>query len=471
MIKNIRYKAFATNSSSVHTPVIFDKDVSDIRSSFGNYFGWDPFILASKPAKNIYAASALFSNLAYGLKIPDEIAHAYVLKITGITPEQIRSIDHQSLPAFPVVFKKTWETPMLNMEYFYAYQNWLLNDRLVMYGGNDNEDAFKVPKGGKVSDKPLKEASPLDWICRKDPKGFFSLFNNKSGTKLRVAFNNEDTSKSTVPELVDLKITNKCSQGCKYCYQNSTPKGLHGDKSVIFNILTILSHLNVFEVAIGGGEPTDHPDFWEIIESAYNAGITPNFSTRELYWISDPEQLGKFKKYCGAFAYSVDKMWQVTDFYEKIVKHDLQNKATVQLVVGGIPEEEFNEIINFMQSVSIKYTLLGYKKVGRGLNVIQNVYSNKTIRKAINGRAGVDTAFVQQFGNILKSEGADTSNYEIQEGKHSMYIDAVTSNMGPSSWCSKDLMEKLNTKLDYNVETGTTESPGEIQIVKSFAKW
>ena len=57
------------------------------------------------------------------------------------------------------------------------------------------------------------------------------------------------------PESIDLKITDYCDAGCAWCHEGSTRRGKHADLNLAF-----LSTLRAgTEIAIGGGNPLDHP--------------------------------------------------------------------------------------------------------------------------------------------------------------------------------------------------------------------
>ena len=58
----------------------------------------------------------------------------------------------------------------------------------------------------------------------------------------------------------------------------------------------------VFQVAIGGGEPTEHPQLIQILKRTRDRGIVPNLTTNGLA-VSD-EHINAFRKLCGAVAVS-----------------------------------------------------------------------------------------------------------------------------------------------------------------------
>ena len=82
----------------------------------------------------------------------------------------------------------------------------------------------------------------------------------EDGTKIRE--NELDSLDPNFPENIDLKITDFCDAGCLYCHENSTKNGLHGDLDVAF-IETLKPYT---ELAIGGGNPLDHPSLVPFLE-------------------------------------------------------------------------------------------------------------------------------------------------------------------------------------------------------------
>jgi len=102
-----------------------------------------------------------------------------------------------------------------------------------------------------------------------------------------------------LPYLCDIKITDYCERGCPECYQNSSREGKHASLDSIVRFIKKYPH--VMEVAVGGGEPTLHPQFDKIVNMLSGSGIRVNFTTRNLKWFSKPTTKS-FK----AFAYSID---------------------------------------------------------------------------------------------------------------------------------------------------------------------
>ena len=64
-----------------------------------------------------------------------------------------------------------------------------------------------------------------------------SLYAN--GTKIKETNNpNADHFTYEYPESFDLKITDYCDGGCKFCHENSTTNGKHADLKRIHNLMS-----------------------------------------------------------------------------------------------------------------------------------------------------------------------------------------------------------------------------------------
>ncbi len=104
------------------------------------------------------------------------------------------------------------------------------------------------------------------------------------------------------PEFYDVKITNYCSGGCDYCYQDSIQEDHY--PNVVEKIKDFFGPMTEnqrpFQVAIGGGNPNEHPDFIEILKTFHDLGITPNYTTNGIGLTAG--KLAVTRQYCGGVA-------------------------------------------------------------------------------------------------------------------------------------------------------------------------
>lgn len=452
ILHNIRL-GFATNSSSTHS-LVFLNNIDD--QNLDNYhFGWNHFTAASKEAKRAYVALHVGSALS---GIIDEETAGLVIKglFGGKLAKNIKDgyIDHQSLYALPY----DWEGKGLNYKFLKDFERFMTRDNLVILGGNDNDEESHPLNRGRGFYLPIPQDSYRDgWVARKDSQGFWTMFNRGAGGKVRFSFDdlNMDIKYSTTPELIDLKITDFCEKNCKYCYQSSSPFGKHAEwgrpvhyqpckSNGMYNFLEGLKKLKVFEVAIGGGEPTDHPRFLEILKDFREAGIVPNFSTGNLKWMENDEMREKVSELAGNFAYSAKDAHDIERFVNLISIYkskSIWRRPVLHYVLGT--SYDFNSFLEEAKRLRVGVVLLGYKNNGRGSGYIPHDYSDwvdvivKLKDKGKCPNISIDTPLASQFSKELKEAGVNDLFVSRTEGSFSMYIDLVEGKMGPSSFCDE----------------------------------
>ena len=473
-IHNVR-AGFATNSSSSHSIVMVPRGQHVHTDEYDRYnYGWEQFTLADPESKAAYFIAQMYQAMNSCQLSEHEIYHT-IRTLLGVDVTDLPTetgVDHQS----------TWygldqtikNYPELVKQMFVFVQR----DDVVILGGNDNSDQQEPPANswedprvhifGQLGAGKLKQDG-ANWI----------MFNDRSGTKMRFTLDPDAApyEKSTVPELVDLKITNWCSYGCSFCYQSSTKQGQHAELKHVKKVLKALGEMEVFEVAIGGGEPTHYPYLIQVLEEARAHGIVPNFTTFGVDWLKNEQLVKKVQECVGAIGVSVHS---VSDLNKVSKINDVINttqnvftkrhvKVTAQHVVGSQDIGELAQILETCWDNGVDLLLLGYKQVGfgktqechdmTGLDVLLKLRQDRKLHwRARMSMLGVDTAFVQQFQPLLDELKIPNVLVTSEEGKFSMYADCVTMTQGPSSYMP-DFMEPIDT----------TDILGSIQ--RAYAKW
>ncbi len=428
LIQNLRL-GFATNSSSSHSIVLLPNPRNDSYHD-ETTFGWEYFTLTSNEDKMRYLAAQLIS-----LGWDNE---ACLEKIKTISPTSDISIgdysgvDHQSVSSL-----------FTNDDFIKV----LLNDRIAILGGNDNSEPLELNDGTKLI-TDLSYGS--DKVKFRNDKGYSIIFNPTNGTKVRLKSNETDPDyvKSSTPELVDLKITNYCLKNCKFCYQSSTPEGVHAKMDDILEILDHLKEAGVFEVAIGGGEPTSHPEFTRIIKEIKDRGMIPNFTTFTDDWLENPE-LVKACYDVGGIGVSCNSVKSL-DLVKKINSKIYGPNIMAQHVFGSVPLSYTIDLMKSCAQDGYDLLLLGFKEVGFGKSYVRfdegddlDIFFKIGLSEYMSitcNTLSVDTAFIDQHPTIMKVLDAPKELATSPEGKFSCYIDAVTMKMGPSSYVEEDMM-------------------------------
>lgn len=460
-IHNVRL-GFATNSSSTHSIVFLphphqakDDDVSEQK------FGWEYFTAGSKESKSAWLAHVVKSEVAVtaGLDIADVVARSICPSVN-----EDGYVDHQSVPTLPLSYDRRG----IDVGFVRAFASMLGRDDVAILGGNDNDEeshplsmsarhSFDLPylDGGGRTDRVN------DLVCRNDGE-FWTIFNQRTGAKIRMSFDEHGTTKrylkASTPELVDVKITDHCAYGCTYCYQGSTPKGKHADRNALSSLAYTLAGMKVFEVAIGGGEPTTHPDFVSVLHWFRTYGVVPNFTTRNLRYLYG-KHAEAVAELLGACAVSVDERTGYEDTFRAIEESPFGDKIGIQYVIGSGSDAFLTRLSAECTKREVPLTLLGYKTVGRGTDALPVLGAtvedqSKTwadcIRKSVDEnvrygytRVGIDTALAESSTSILAANKVPDMFYTVHEGDFSMYVDAVAETVAPSSYCNPQQVTKV----------------------------
>jgi len=492
IITFIRY-GFASNSSSSHS-IIFSNNNSiiDYFDEYNDYdeFGWNFFTCKTKICKTRYLLLTLMANVSYNEK--DAFIRANTSKLSEFIPNINRVlnkikdgyVDHQSVIRIPHDYSNP-EYP--SIDFFIDLYKELVENSYVILGGNDNDDHEHPLKILHIknddTDKIIRILYQLTYLdetyCIKDPitkewtissttKGilFKLIFNhdlNELKNKQHNIFDdiNDDTisylipEKSTYPYLVDLKITDKCSYNCNYCYQNSTLHGQHADANfIINNIIPELKASNVFEVVIGGGEPTAHPELDRIVAAFKKHKFKISLTTKN-YNIGSTKKEQRVLENIHALAFSAntEEELQLVIAHVNKLMLTIYNSATIyiQSILELITDLPLHlDIINKSRIENV--TFLGFKNKGRGVNytVYEPYYKWYDILKKYSKSPyylnfGIDSVLVHKYKSELEHAGVHGKYLVSSEGKTTCYIDAVNKIVAPSSFT-----DEKNIKYNFN---------------------
>lgn len=455
-LKQFRH-GFATNSSSSHSVILADTPQADDDADNFEY-GWNNFILASDQAKRDYLFVQSRDSFL-GTPEWDEFVALVSPSPDALIPERDSWRGQDALPGY-VDHDSAGLVAASTLDGVRAVLEWLENPRITVLGGNDNEEYdFGIP--GVTFD-------PWDLHnYRSRPEhGGTVYFNPRNGDKLHFFREqvNFDNYIATAPELVDIKLTDWCDLGCKFCYQDSTRKGLHAPYQVISRTLMDLSLNNVFEVALGGGEPMAHPDFARILDKCLELDIVPNFTTRNYKALSTPE-FAAYADKCGSIGVSIATPADVAELMavEDLITVD-RRKLSLQVAMGAQSPEDFESMLALLAETNAfsGVILLGYKDVGRGhrakgqrwyddsrldsaadpIAMFQKFAAGRRATQYPNRRysmtLSMDTEMVRSTQEYLRRAGVNPVLFMKHEGRVSCYIDAVTLRIAPSSYCGED---------------------------------
>jgi len=350
-ITNIRH-GFATNSSSSHSLIILTKGQAIPDNDDEDCFGWNSFTLSNETSKEAYLASQKYH------------LHGHLDDPTR-SVDDLNLVDHQSIwggEGLNITDRIT--QGLTDSEAVIGFlTNLIKKSNTVILGGNDNQEPehhlLETLTNGGAIDLGRESCTLV-----RDPLGHNILFSKEKGTKFRISEDERDVPrKGTWPELMDVKITDYCAYGCSYCYMGSTRRGQHADINYLRSLASLCRESGVLEVALGGGEPTEHPQFKEIVQAFKEAGLIVNVTSRNIdYWADrTASDLG-----ISAVAFSIDSTADVVRINTKFKGIHTNFERHFQLVAGTVTTQEFSSIMCAIGRGG-RLTLLGYKDTGRGL--------------------------------------------------------------------------------------------------------
>jgi radical SAM protein with 4Fe4S-binding SPASM domain len=191
--------------------------------------------------------------------------------------------------------------------------------------------------------------------------GFFARIEQKGSAEIFWA--------ESGPELLDISITNWCSRGCDICYKNSNENGKHMLFSDYKKIASSAAKHNVFQIALGGGNPNQHPHFIDILKyTKEHCNIIPSYSTNGKGL--SPPILEATAKYCGAVAVSAYEPYHETieavnllrRYNIKVNIHYILNSDTIKTAINWL--KNGNELLTKSDAI----IFLNYKPVGKKNN-------------------------------------------------------------------------------------------------------
>ncbi len=187
--------------------------------------------------------------------------------------------------------------------------------------------------------------------------------------------------KMPAPFLIVWNFTNMCNLRCKHCYQRAD-RPLPDELSLKEKLMLVdqLDKAGVAAIALSGGEPTIHPDFYRIVSEISSRGIYAAVATSG-WTFADIKNLAKAKKaglrYIEVSIDSADPKkhdwfrgvpgsWErAVKALKNAVKLNISNALAVTLTKVNI--DEIDDILDLAEEIGVqRVVFFNFVPVGRG---------------------------------------------------------------------------------------------------------
>lgn len=148
------------------------------------------------------------------------------------------------------------------------------------------------------------------------------------------------------PELLDLSITSYCEKECAFCYRQAGRHGKHMQFADVKMVIEEAKQSGVLQIALGGGNPNQHPDFILILRLIREAGIVPSYTTNGEGL--NESILTATAKYCGAMAISLYEPYDES-YYSSLIDRIKSYGIKVNLHVI-LRNDLIERIINWLRT-------------------------------------------------------------------------------------------------------------------------
>lgn len=267
------------------------------------------------------------------------------------------------------------------------------------------------------------------------------------GTKIRETIYDEFIPE--FPENADVKITDKCSQGCPFCYEGCTKQGEHSYlmcEDGTFGQHWMYTLHPYTELAINGND-LDHPDLDKFLLKMQSMKVVVNITVNQNQFMKHLDYLKYLTKYKMIYGLGVSLVDASDEkFFEALKSFP---NAVVHTIAGILSSKD---IILLMKN-HVKVLILGYKNLGRGINYKNNVYNHVEdyikqlqywLPKMVDKCRVVsfDNLAIEQLGVkelLFKDKQKEWDEFYMgDDGNFTLYIDAVNQTFAKNSCMPAD---------------------------------
>ena len=250
------------------------------------------------------------------------------------------------------------------------------------------------------------------------------------GTKIRE--NDLDSLIPAFSENCDVKLTDRCTQGCSFCYEGCTKEGKHSDIMSQPWIHTLHPYT---ELALNGND-CDHPQLLEFLKFLKTKNVIPNLTVNQNQFIQNHDLLCSWMDekliYGLGVSYVNPEIIRYVEGKENIVIHTINGLLT-------------KEDVQALAGHNLKVLVLGYKTKGRGVTYKEKysekikknmawLYKHLPVLTYMFKVISFDNLALQQLEVKRILTGEEWNEFYMgDDGQYTFYIDSVAGTFSKDS--------------------------------------
>lgn len=278
------------------------------------------------------------------------------------------------------------------------------------------------------------------------------------GTKIRET--EDDEFKAAFAENMDIKISNYCDMGCKFCHEGSTKNGKHGN---ILNEKFIGTLHPYQEVALGGGDATSHPDLIPFLQKLKDRKVIVNMTVNQKHFEQKQDLIRRLVDEKLIYGIGVSLVNPTDEFISLVQQY---SNAVIHVINGVLRPSD----VEVLSDKNLKILILGYKQLRRGNEyyitdheniVAKQMWLKENLADIINHFKVVsfDNLAIEQLNvqRLMSKEEWDEF-YMGDDGTMTYYIDMVERKFARSSTADFDKRYDLMDSVDIMFQKIVSEN-------------
>ena len=253
---------------------------------------------------------------------------------------------------------------------------------------------------------------------------------------------------------MDIKISNYCDMGCKFCHEGSTKNGKHGD---ILNEKFIETLHPYQEVALGGGDATSHPDLIPFLQKLKDRKVIVNITVNQKHFEQKQDLIRSLVNEKLIYGIGVSLV-NPTDEFISLVKQ--YPNAVIHVINGVLKPSD----VEALSDKNLKMLILGYKQLRRGNEwynedheniVVKQMWLKDNLAEIINHFKVVsfDNLAIEQLEvQRLMSKEEWNEFYMGDDSEFTYFIDMVERKFSKNSTAPLDKRYDLLDSVDEMFE-------------------